>query len=102
MSKHKWFLFIVTLSLLLAACAGPAKPTAQPEQPTAVPEQPTKVPEPPTPVPQPKVATFIFTQEFDTLNPLYTNMWFSTITHQIWNCWAWAFDEVNNPLPVLV
>ena len=102
MSKHKWFLFIVTLSLLLAACAVPAKPTAQPEQPTAVPEQPTKVPEPPTPVPQPKVATFIFTQEFDTLNPLYTNMWFSTITHQIWNCWAWAFDEVNNPLPVLV
>jgi peptide/nickel transport system substrate-binding protein len=49
-----------------------------------------------------KVATFIWTQEFDTLNPLYTNMWFSAITFQLWNCWAWDFDEVNNPVPVLV
>ena len=49
-----------------------------------------------------KVATFIWTQEFDTLNPLYTNMWFSAITQQLWNCWAWDFDEVNNPIPVLV
>jgi len=32
-----------------------------------------------------KVATFIWTQEFDTLNPHYTNMWFSQITHQFWN-----------------
>ncbi len=49
-----------------------------------------------------KVATFIFTQEFDTLNPLYTNMWFVSITEQIWNCWAWDFDESNLPRPVLV
>ena len=49
-----------------------------------------------------KVATFIWTQEFDTLNPHYTNMWFSQITHQLWNCWAWDFDELNNPIPRLV
>jgi peptide/nickel transport system substrate-binding protein len=49
-----------------------------------------------------KVATFIWTQEFDTLNPLYTNMWFSAITFQLWNCYAWSFDDVNNPVPVLV
>lgn len=49
-----------------------------------------------------KVATFIFTQEFDTLSPLYTGMWFSTITHQLWNDWAWEFDENNEPVPVLV
>ena len=47
-------------------------------------------------------ATFIFTQEFDTLNPLYSNMYFSQITHQIWNCWAWDFDDQNQPRPVLV
>ena len=35
------------------------------------------------------VATFIWTQEFDTLNPLYTNMWFSEVTQQLWNGWAW-------------
>ncbi|MBC7228725.1 MAG: peptide ABC transporter substrate-binding protein, partial [Thermoflexales bacterium] len=50
----------------------------------------------------PKTATFIWTQEPDVLNPLYTNMWFSSITQQIWNCWAWDFDDQNNPHPVLV
>lgn len=51
---------------------------------------------------KPKVATFIFTQEFDTLNPLYTNMWFSQITFQLWNGWAWNFNEKNEPVPYLV
>jgi len=49
-----------------------------------------------------KTATFIWTQEPDVLNPLYTNMWFSSITQQIWSCWAWDFDDQNNPHPVLV
>ena len=44
----------------------------------------------------------IFTQEFDTLNPYYTNMWFSQITQSFYNCWAWEFDETANPVPVLV
>ena len=47
-------------------------------------------------------ATFIFTQEFDTLSPLYTNMYFSQITQQIWNCWPWDFDDQNQPRPVLI
>lgn len=50
----------------------------------------------------PKTATFIFTQEFDNLNPAYSNMWFSIITQQIWNCWAWDFDDKNSPIPALV
>jgi peptide/nickel transport system substrate-binding protein len=51
---------------------------------------------------EPKIATFIWTQEFDTLSPLYTNMWFSSITQQLWNCWAWDFDDQATPHPVLV
>jgi peptide/nickel transport system substrate-binding protein len=50
----------------------------------------------------PKVATFIWTQEFDSLNPMYSNMWFSTVTQQLWDCWAWNFDQNNEPLPYLV
>ncbi len=50
----------------------------------------------------PKVATLIFTQEPDTMNPLYTNMYFSTILHPLWNVWAWQFDDKNAPYPVLV
>lgn len=106
---------LVAFALLLGACAPPAQPTAAPEQVTEAPEQVTEAPpsteepeaEPteavePTPEAEPTLATFIFTQEFDTLNPLYTDMWFSAITQQLWNCWAWDFDDQNNPHPVLV
>jgi peptide/nickel transport system substrate-binding protein len=83
-----------------------AKPTDTKGPPTNTAVPPTDTPVPPTPTEaapaKPKIATFIFTQEFDTLNPLYTNMWFSGITNQIWNCYAWNFDDQNNPVPVLV
>lgn len=111
--QFRILLFMVVIaSLVLAACASPqAQETAVPaaEQPTAVPavEQPTTAPEAaPTSAPEPaaekKVATFIWTQEFDTLNPLYTNMWFSSTTFPLWNCYGWMFDEQNNPVPQLV
>lgn len=87
----------VTLALL-ASCKPAATPTTPPPAaPTTAPTAP-----PPTQPSARKVATFIFTQEPDVLNPLYTNMWFSSITQQIWNCWAWDFDDQNNPHPVLV
>lgn len=49
-----------------------------------------------------KVITFIFTQEPEVLNLHYTNMYFSAILQQLWNHWAWEYDEDNNPYPVLV
>jgi len=96
---------MVTTSLILASCAQPA--TTTPEV-TATEELATEEPateEPVTetpPVEERKIATFIFTQEFDTLNPYYTNMWFSQITHQLWNCYGWVFDDQNQPVPDLV
>jgi peptide/nickel transport system substrate-binding protein len=111
MSARKVSLFLVlVLALIISSCTAatpqpqpePAPVEAQPEQPAAEPQAPAE-PEAPAAQPgTPKVATFIFTQEFDTLNPYYTNMWFSEITHAIWNAWAWNFDEENNPVPVLV
>jgi peptide/nickel transport system substrate-binding protein len=113
-----WIFLAITASFVLAGCAQPAAPTAAPVEPTqpaavvteapaAATEAPavvTEAPVEPTAAEPParKVATFIWTQEFDTLNPLYTNMWFSTITNQWWNCWAWDFDDQNAPVPVLV
>ena len=105
MSAHKRCLTLILLvAMILSACV---RATPTPVQP---PTGETVIPEPaaaqPTPVPgEPatkKVATFIFTQEFDSLNPYYTNMFFSIITNQIWNCWAWDFDDENEPRPVLV
>jgi peptide/nickel transport system substrate-binding protein len=91
---------LVVLGLILSACGG-AQPMPQATQ--AAP-QATQAAAPPTQAQagEPKVATFIFTQEFDTLNPAYTNQFFSIITLQLWNAWAWDFDEKNDPRPVLV
>jgi len=73
------FALLVVTSLLLVGCGG-AKTTSAAS----------------------KVATFIWTQEFDSLNPMYSNMWFSDVTQQLWDCWAWNFDQNNEPVPYLV
>lgn len=111
----RFFLFsVVIASLALASCAPPAAPTqppaateapAQPEQPAVTqPPAKTEAPiatEPPAPAKR-KVATLIWTQEFDTLSPLYTNMWFVSTVYPIHLCQAWWFDDQNNPVPNLV
>jgi peptide/nickel transport system substrate-binding protein len=55
-----------------------------------------------TPVSQKKVATLIYTQEFDYLAPLYSSMWFVWTTWQMFDAWAWQYDENNEPYPYLV
>ncbi len=99
---------LLVLGMMLVACGGnEQETTGEPAEPNTTEEQvntTNEVAEEPQ-VEEPaarKVATFIWTQEFDTLNPLYTNMWFSAITFQIWNAWAWDFDDNNAPHPVLV
>jgi hypothetical protein len=81
-------LFLIS-SLLLVSCVAPATTTA----PAASADETANAE--PAAEGGGKIATFIFTQEFDTLNPIYTNMWFSSITRQIWNADAWAYDENN-------
>lgn len=85
MSYRRRMLVVVTLALLaalvLTSCA-PATPT--------------------TPPSAPKVATFIWTQEFDSLNPYYTNMWFVQTTQPLWMVWPWQYNEDNEPYPVMV
>lgn len=100
---------LVILTLVLAACAPATQPPEEPAKPPEPEktEEPAKPPEPeeteePAPPAERKVTTFIWIQEFDTLNPLYTTTWFSRITQQFWNCWAWDFDDQNAPHPVLV
>ncbi|MBE0408184.1 MAG: peptide ABC transporter substrate-binding protein [Anaerolineales bacterium] len=104
-TKNILYIFIV-LALVLGSCA-PATTEVPPEDtPVVPPEETPVVPPPEEPTPEPpaerKLVRLIFTQEFDTLNPIYTNMWFSAITQQIWNAWAWDFDVDNNPRPILV
>ncbi len=102
-AKRLVFTIFLMVAVLLSSCA--KTPTTTPAQ------QPENTVAPATKAPEPtqaeaasksKIATFIWTQEFDTLNPLYTQMWFSTVTMQIYLAWAWEYDEKNEPHPVLV
>jgi len=94
---------VVMASMVLAACG--SKPAAEPaapapEEPAApAPDQPAAQPETPA---EKKVATFIWTQEFTSLSPLYAEGWFTSITQQFWNCWAWEYDENNEVYPKLL
>jgi peptide/nickel transport system substrate-binding protein len=95
---------VLALALIASAC-GPAQTPAPTQPPAPQATQPLAPPTEPPPAEPPaerKVAEFIWTQEFDTLNPYYSSMWFAAITQQIWNAWAWEFDDNNEPFPVLV
>ena len=106
---------LVIASFILSACATATPTTVVTEAPpeVVVTEAPPEVvvteapPEvvvteaPPEPA-EKKVATFIWTQEFDTLSPIYTNMWFVSVVYPAYLCGAWLFDDQNNAFPYLV
>ena len=98
---------VILASMMLAACGGGAEPAAPaPEEPAA--PAPAEPAEPAAPAPEEPAAptfsgtvTITFVQEPDNLNPLYTSMYFSQITRELWLKGLWNFDENANPVPVL-
>ncbi|HSB01250.1 MAG TPA: ABC transporter substrate-binding protein, partial [Anaerolineales bacterium] len=44
-------------------------------------------------------AIITFVQQPTTLNPMYANQWFSTITTQFFLKSLWSFDQNNSPVP---
>lgn len=103
--KQRLLFILVITALVLTACGGGAPATQAPvetEAPIATAPPVTEAPATEAPATGAKVATFSWTQEFDSLNPLYQSMWFSEVTQQFWLCWAWQFDENNEAFPYLV
>jgi peptide/nickel transport system substrate-binding protein len=107
--KHILFTLLIVATFVFSACASAptattvvteAPPVVQPsEAPPVV--QPTEVP--PTTAPEAKkVLTFIWTQEFDTLNPIYTNMWFVSVIYPVYACTPWLFNDQNIAFPYLL
>jgi peptide/nickel transport system substrate-binding protein len=92
---------MVVASLFLSSCGGANATPVVATQPPAIATQPPVAATQP-PAAAKKVATLIYTQEFDSLSPLYTSMWFAWTTWQMNNHWAWEFNEKNEPFPVLV
>jgi peptide/nickel transport system substrate-binding protein len=108
---------MVAASLILAACGGAQTQTTEPQpvtteaqpavteaQPAVTEAQPVATEAPPATTEEAgkKVVTIIYSQEFDNLSPLYSDMWFVWTTWQLVNSWAWEFDEKNEPFPKLV
>lgn len=90
----------ISASLVLAACSPAATPTAAPQNTDA--PAPTTAPQPTSaPAAEPKVVTISFTQEPDSLSPIYTSMWFSQITQPIWLRGLWRFDPQGTAVPDL-
>lgn len=96
--KYVLFSILIIATFIFSACA-PAQTatTVATEAPVA---QPTVAA---TSAPATnKVATFIWTQEFDTLSPIYTNMWFVSVVYPAYICPLWLFDDQNAAFPYLV
>src|SRR4030042_1310814 len=97
---------VVVASFILSACTTATPTTVVTEAPpevvvTEAPPEVVVTEAPPEPA-EKKVATFIWTQEFDTLSPIYTNMWFVSVVYPAYLCGAWLFDDQNNAFPYLV
>jgi peptide/nickel transport system substrate-binding protein len=94
---------LVLASFVLSACGTPATevPATQASAATQAPAA-TEAPAP-TAVPAPSgTATITFTQEPDSLNPMYTTMSFSGYLRPFYLKPSWDFDENAKPVPVLV
>jgi peptide/nickel transport system substrate-binding protein len=96
---HTILAILVMASLILTSCGGGKIAPVATTNATAVATQPPAATNPPA---AKKVATLIYTQEFDSLSPLYTSMWFSWTTWQMYEHWPWEYDDANKPFPVLV
>ncbi len=96
---------VVFASMVLSACGGaaPATQPPAPSEPPATQAGATEAPaatEPPAPTFS-GTATITFTQEPDSLNPLYSTMFFALITRDFYLKGLWSFDENNQPVPEL-
>jgi peptide/nickel transport system substrate-binding protein len=111
MKSHKWLLWLVLgtfFAVMLTACGGGAAPVAEEEAAPAAAEEEAAPAEEEEAAPAEeeaaadKVLIAAWVQEFDTLNPLYTGMWFTSVTFEIWNCSPWVYDDNTEPMPVMV
>ena len=99
--KNKWLLFLlsflIVLALVLSACASTATEAPAVEEPAAeepAAEEPAAeepaAEEPAAEEPaEPKTATITFFEEPDTLNDLYSDMWFAGLAYDFTQLSFW-------------
>jgi hypothetical protein len=106
--KHLYLLLslVVLASMILTACGGAAPATEEPPAATepastepAVTEPAATEPAATEPAAGSGIAVITYVQQPTTLNPLYANQWFSTITTQFFLKSLWSFDPDGNQFP---
>ena len=103
MKRNLTYLFslIVMVSMILGACTPVASESSDTEPTESTDSGETAAP---TDVPAPTfsgTASITFVQEPDSLSPLYTSMFFSGITRELWLKGLWSFDDNNQAVPEL-
>jgi peptide/nickel transport system substrate-binding protein len=103
--KNRWLLTIIALvvvfGLALSACAAPPaeEPVEEPEVEEPAVEEPEveepEVEEPEEEPAEPKTATVSFFEEPDTLNGLYTGMWFGSLAISFCQTDFWEYDDTG-------
>ncbi|MBN1483230.1 MAG: hypothetical protein JXA37_00785, partial [Chloroflexia bacterium] len=82
--KHRLLVVIAILVVMVVgACGAEPTPDVQPTSATAA----TAVPA------QPKILTMTFFEEPDTLNPLYSSMWYAGLAMDLFNPGLWYWDD---------
>ena len=106
--KLKWLFtllsVLVVITLAMSACATTPAEEPAPEEPAEEPVVEEPVVEEPAeePAAEPKIITFAWTQEPDSLNMLYSNMWYASALTELYGCTPWQYDENNEPYPHLL
>jgi len=109
--RRTWFYALLSMAVVaafvLTACGPAETPVAEEpvEEPTEAPaEEPTEEPaeeptEEPTeePAAEPKIVTMTFFEEPDSLNTMYSGMWFAGLAIDIFNPGLWYFDDNLEP-----
>lgn len=105
--KNRWFytlmILLIISALALSACAAPV--VEEPEEPAGeepAADEPDADEEEAEEPAAPKVVTLAWTQEPDTLNRSYSNMWYMAVLTDLYSCWPWSYDENNEPFPSLL
>lgn len=93
-TRRELLVGLVVLTMLvagLAACAAPAPPVAEEEAPEAAEEAPAAEPT------EPKAITMTFFEEPDSLNDMYSDMWFAGLAMDLFNPGLWYWDDNLEP-----
>jgi len=102
--KNRWLytmmIILIIFALALSACAPPAEEEPDADQPSV--DEPVADDEDVEEPAVPKVVTLAWTQEPDTLNMIYSNMWYMAVLTNLYSCWPWAYDENNQAYPSML